>query len=1060
MAKQGFWVPARRSSFWGIYGRFFVLAVTFLLMGNYPFAAGQGTSELPFLIVTLKHISAEQGKKYLGEVKIGTVSVFPGSTALLVTAEATELTKAKAILDIVDSEVPFVVTGTLPVSAAKNLPTNEQIAAHLQGGGSLSIGDFSKPPDESATAKAIIDIHNGSLVVVAPASRLGEIISAIEQLKEEEEQAKKVEKQPEKKAIQALKPVVPKDSELHLTGDQSSAVSTILEQKVPEQKVPESKVVGPAITVQPYEPAPIPNGDEILKLDLPEKIDIVHLLGLVGPYLDLTFVYDPLKVKGEVSLLLQGKPRGPMKVKELYPLLETVLKFKGFVMTRHKGNLATIVPVEEALDIDPVLLPDKGEIEHGDLIITRVFTLKHIDTASAENFLTRMKLTTSVTPIVETDTLIVTAFAYRMARIEQLLQMVDQPGKLKKFRFRQLKYTMAETLAPKIKTLADELGTISITVAAEPEEPSVTTPSPKRAGESETAYRARLAREAALAAARRRALQAQRAARAAEPAEPVKPTVYLCADERTNRILMIGLEEQLADVDELIDTLDVEQQDLRTLELYKIKYVDAEDVKKKLEELRIISAPVTSVTDLRITDTTKTPTTQLSPTRPGVTRTGRTGMTTEEEAPLEEPQVVVVEATNSLLVNATAEQHAKILMVKDYVDSETEERANPYIVYPLENQDPEELAERLNKLVLETVESQEDKTGKIVKTTTKKLEEDIEIIADPTTYSLIVYASKKNQQWISSLIKELDEYRPQVLLDVTLVQITKDDAFNLDLTLLSSIPDMAFTSGQIAGVDSTIFERLLAAPDRTKFIDMKSAGGVFSGFYGDEKINALLTTVQRKKYGRVMARPKLLVNDGVEGMIKTTDITYVEVIEPSWIGVENPQLSEKVSFQEYEAGIELTIKPHISTGDMLRLEITIGRSGFTTPPGGEKPPDKAVADVTSTVTVPNGSTIILGGMEKIEHSKGGDKVPILGDLPIIGGMFRSVSRVGVHDKLYIFVKAHILRPGGDLALADLKEVSVKNRQTFEKLEEEMQNYEDWPGIKPAPLDPLKVLEAD
>ena len=1008
------------------YGRFFILALTFLLFSNYPFAAAQGTSGPGrFRVFDLKHISAEQGKKYLAQIDIGTVSHLPGTTALLVTAQPDELIKARAVLSLVDSQEPFVIQPILAASAAKNLPSNEQIAAAVRN---ISIGSFSNPPDGAAAAKAIIDIHNDSVVIVAPAGRLKEILFAVEQLKEKAMPAKELEKQPEEKYRQALPAFAPSTEDKGVVGR--------------------------------YEPGPVANGDQTIRLDLPDKFDITLLLGLVGPYLNLDFMYDPAKVKGEVTLMLQGKLQGPIKIKDLYPMLESVLKFKGFVMTRHKGNLATIVPVEEALDIDPVLLPDKGEIEHGDLIITRVFTLKHIDTASAENFLTRMKLTTSVTPIVETDTLIVTAFAYRMARIEQLLQMVDQPGKLKKFRFRQLKYTMAETLAPKIKTLADELGTISITVAAEPEEPSVTTPSPKRAGESETAYRARLAREAALAAARRRALQAQRAARAAEPAEPVKPTVYLCADERTNRILMIGLEEQLADVDELIDTLDVEQQDLRTLELYKIKYVDAEDVKKKLEELRIISAPVTSVTDLRITDTTKTPTTQLSPTRPGVTRTGRTGMTTEEEAPLEEPQVVVVEATNSLLVNATAEQHAKILMVKDYVDSETEERANPYIVYPLENQDPEELAERLNKLVLETVESQEDKTGKIVKTTTKKLEEDIEIIADPTTYSLIVYASKKNQQWISSLIKELDEYRPQVLLDVTLVQITKDDAFNLDLTLLSSIPDMAFTSGQIAGVDSTIFERLLAAPDRTKFIDMKSAGGVFSGFYGDEKINALLTTVQRKKYGRVMARPKLLVNDGVEGMIKTTDITYVEVIEPSWIGVENPQLSEKVSFQEYEAGIELTIKPHISTGDMLRLEITIGRSGFTTPPGGEKPPDKAVADVTSTVTVPNGSTIILGGMEKIEHSKGGDKVPILGDLPIIGGMFRSVSRVGVHDKLYIFVKAHILRPGGDLALADLKEVSVKNRQTFEKLEEEMQNYEDWPGIKPAPLDPLKVLEAD
>ena len=344
---------------------------------------------------------------------------------------------------------------------------------------------------------------------------------------------------------------------------------------------------------------------------------------------------------------------------------------------------------------------------------------------------------------------------------------------------------------------------------------------------------------------------------------------------------------------------------------------------------------------------------------------------------------------------------------------------------------------------------------------TAKKEEDITIISDPATFSLIVYANKKNQQWIGSLIKQLDMRRPQVLIDVTLVQITKDDAFTFDLELLAGIPDMAFTSGQIAGVDSTIFHKILTAPDRGKFLEGKSSGGTFNGFYGNEKINALLKAVQTKKYGRIMARPKLLVNDNEEGIIETTKTTYIERKESSWIGTEDPQLSEKVVFDDYSAGITLKIKPHISFGDMLRLEITLNRSGFTEALEGlTKPPDKADSDVITVVTVPDKSTIILGGVEKIEHSKGGKKIPLLGDLPIIGGLFRDVSSAGGHDKLYIFVKAHILRPGGDLALADLKEVSRVNREAFESLEAEMQEYEDWPGIKPKPMDPLKILEAD
>jgi hypothetical protein len=352
MTKQGFFRLG--------YSRVFILALTFLLFSNYPFAAAQGISESArFRVFPLKHISVEQGKKILAEAEIGTVSHLAGTAALLVTGQADELTKAKAILGLVDSQEPFVVTAILPASTARNMPSNEQVEAEV---GNISIGNFSNPPDDDAAAKAIIDIHGDSLVVVAPASRFREILFAIEQLEKKGTRAKQVKKQPEEKDIRARPLFLPS------TEDKGA--------------------------VRAYEPEPIANGEQTLKLDLPEKFDITLLLGLVGPYLNLDFMYDPAKVRGEVALMLQGKLQGPIKVKDLYPMLESVLKFKGFVMTRHKGNLVTVVPKEEALEIDPELVDaDKDEIEYGDLIVTRVFKLEHIDTTSAKNLLEAMKLT-------------------------------------------------------------------------------------------------------------------------------------------------------------------------------------------------------------------------------------------------------------------------------------------------------------------------------------------------------------------------------------------------------------------------------------------------------------------------------------------------------------------------------------------------------------------------------------------------------------------------------------------------------------------------------------------
>jgi type II secretory pathway component GspD/PulD (secretin) len=192
-------------------------------------------------------------------------------------------------------------------------------------------------------------------------------------------------------------------------------------------------------------------------------------------------------------------------------------------------------------------------------------------------------------------------------------------------------------------------------------------------------------------------------------------SVYLDADERTNRILMIGNEDELSIVDNLIDSLDVAQQDLRTLRVYEIQHVDAEEVRKKLEALGIVgasretaAAPRGRITVRSVRGEQGQPAAPPTPT-PGTQTTGG-----DIELPTEELQVVVIESTNSLMVNATPEQHTLIASIIAYVDSESIQQAIPYVVYPLQNQPPEHIAEVLDKLVKEVIHDQEGKIEKII----------------------------------------------------------------------------------------------------------------------------------------------------------------------------------------------------------------------------------------------------------------------------------------------------------------------------------------------------------
>jgi len=1214
-----------------------ILTVMIALAGTWLFAAESAPDApiSPYRVFRLKNISAQQGKDYLKQLNIGTVSMLPNPGTLLVTAPPKQLLKIASVLKIVDSKEKFVIKQILPASEAATMPAKDELAAEL---GDILIGSFVEPPLTTGRPGAIIDVHDDAVLAVAPAAKFDKIVSAVKKLQKptaapaapveiklavapepnkaeisdadmeriaalaalarqveadantpaksglfngllktldqaqnktttqitepntaqlipapeiklpdnirqvpqtqqietdapapgnselfaraldslEKLEAKTAEQTPEpneqpQQPTQAVVPTEPEEKQIRepaqtvpptepeqpleipqttppaepsegidttaAQADQSTqnallaailqrlqSVESKLQQQeqqpaliaqTPEQtpapqplSAQEREIIPPIPPehkwkFRSYDPNDLPDPDAVLEFNLPPKLPLVDFVNFIGETLGLDPMYDPLKLKGEVTLTISGGLKGPMTVREFYERAQNILQFHGFVMIR-RGKLLTVVPKGEALLYDPKIVDDDtGNIGYGHLTVTRIFKLDHIDPVHAKTLLDSLSLGIDIKPITDTGTLIVIGYSHRMARIERFLQMVDKPGKPKKFRYRQLRYTMAPTLAPKIKELAEQLGSISINIglpAATKSTPTSKRPSRRSKG---------------------RPTPPSRKPKSIPPTtQAPKPTVYLDADERTNRILMIGLEDQLTLVEDLIDSLDVEQQDLRTMRAYEIQYVGAEEVKAKLEELNVIGASKSSSSSKRPTSG--------RPSRPGTPTTGakgRIGSTPSTvgsaEEPLgEEPQVVIIDATNSLLVNATAEQHIRVATIIAYVDAEAQETAKPYVLYSLENQEPESLATLLNQLVKDTI-TQEDKAGKIISKESKsKTEEQITIISDENTFSIIVYASRKNQVWIGDLIKTLDKRRPQVLIDVTLVQITKDDIFNFDLDLLSAIPDASLVSGQTP-VTSVIYD-LLTGPDsdRKRFMEFSSSFGQFTGFYGDRKINALLTAMQSKGYGRVMARPKLLVNDAELGTIKTIDTTYVKRTSSNIIGTDNPTTSTQTEFDDYSAGITLTITPHISEGNMLRLEITLNRSGFTSALGGENPPDTADTDVSTIVTVPDKSTIILGGMEKIQQGKETEKIPILGDLPFIGPAFRSVVKSSVQDKTYIFVKAHILRPGTDASLEDLKLISQYNRDKFEKLEAEMQAYAIWPGLKEEPMDPLRILEED
>ena len=491
----------------------------------------------------LDHIPVEDAERLLVDLKIARdAQQIADTDTLLVTADRPkDLVKTSNLLNIIDHDHLYIMNTSIFNAACPKSPVSEQISNQLDNDlNDIAIGSFANPPKSTEEKPAaIVDVHNSNLIVVAyKRPVVEEIAEAIDELRA----SSQLNLQPKALAEETEnKPNMPQQKTLSASNKES---------------LKSTDQVG--ITAMPHAEKELE-----LIITLPEKIEITALLELVGKQLGLDYIYDPKKVRGSVTLKVD---EGKIKVKEVYSLLESVLKLKGLVMTR-RGNLVTIVPKAEALKYDPTFYDSTEQIQAGDVIVSSVFTLQHITPKTAENFLKSMTLGLSFNSIPKTGTFIVTGYTYRMSRIEELLEMIDVPGEPRKLVFRQLQYTLASAVVSKVKTLADKLRIVPITISAKQPTPS----KPQTAAQRRAAAR------------RRRSRRRRPPVKTKKPVVEEKKGLYLDADDRTNRITMIGSQEDIDTVNSVINTLDIRLQSSRTIKEYKLENISAEEAKDYLD---------------------------------------------------------------------------------------------------------------------------------------------------------------------------------------------------------------------------------------------------------------------------------------------------------------------------------------------------------------------------------------------------------------------------------------------------------------------------------------------
>ena len=305
------------------------------------------------------------------------------------------------------------------------------------------------------------------------------------------------------------------------------------------------------------------------------------------------------------------------------------------------------------------------------------------------------------------------------------------------------------------------------------------------------------------------------------------------------------------------------------------------------------------------------------------------------------------------------------------------------------------------------------------------------VTADPNTNSIIVIAPPAVQQMYAEVIDRLDQRRPQVQIECTIVTLDTTDglSFGVDMGKQGGWGDdnqlITFSSFGVSTVDPTTGNLTpIAAPGGT--LALLSPGNI------DIVIRALATST----HARLVSAPRLLVNDNGKGTLESvTQEPYAQIIDSS-------SVQAITSFGgQAEAGTRITIEPHISEDDYLQLSYSVELSSFTGQGTTNLPPPAQRNSVESTVTIPDGYTIVVGGLSVKNLRESVNSLPIIRNIPVIKWLFGSRSKNTTDTTLFVFIRPLILR---DDRFEDLKYLS-------EQSGEKAGLPPDFPQSEPIPL---------
>jgi len=378
------------------------------------------------------------------------------------------------------------------------------------------------------------------------------------------------------------------------------------------------------------------------------------------------------------------------------------------------------------------------------------------------------------------------------------------------------------------------------------------------------------------------------------------------------------------------------------------------------------------------------------------------------------PRVLPDDRTNSLIVIATEQDAQTVAGLVQQLDIERPAGMDRVHVVYLKNADANEVSRSLERAL---------NSMKLAGAVPVTPGQQIQITPDGSTNALVIVAPPSEFEVISQITEKLDIVREQVLVEMLILEISDEKLRQLGVdwaTFDPAAPDA------VRGFASTNFG------PRVDFLSGTAEGlsvGAWKAVGGTTKIGAILQAMETTSGVNIVSRPSILASNHRKAKIIAGEnrafVTQSRITETT----DPAQPTVIKTFDYKDVGITLDITPHVSQGGTIRLEI---KSEFTkliddVRNQSSDTPTTAKRTAQTVVTMSSGATVVIGGLIRDDTVKTVQKVPLLGDIPLLGALFQSQRHDTQKTNLLLFITPQVLS-----SPEDLQEMTDHKRQQMEE----------------------------